>query len=75
MAFGRRRPSSTPGTVWIVVDESADAPEPVLGVFASEDEARTFVDAQVPRHFAELAYTSYAVGWTYDGGNSRRYTS
>jgi hypothetical protein len=55
------------GDVWIVLDESPDAPQLVLGVFDSQDQARAFVDAHVPGEFAELAYGRYEVGWTFDG--------
>lgn len=67
--FGRRRRAAG-GEVWLVVDDSPDAPEPVLAVLATEAEARAFVDEHVPRDFAELAYAPYNVGWTFSG---RRY--
>lgn len=67
--FGRRT-GGAPPDVWIVVDDSPDAPEPVLAVLATEAEARAFVDEHVPRDFAELAYAPYRVGWTFSG---RRY--
>lgn len=53
--------------VWIVIDESAEAPQPVLAVLDTQDEARRFVDAHVPGVFDELAYGHYDVGWTFAG--------
>lgn len=57
--------------VWLVLDDAEDAPEPVVAVLGSEDEARAFVDAHVPRDFPALVYAPYDVGWTYDGGARR----
>ncbi len=59
------------GGVWIVLDDAPDAPQSVLGVFATQEEASTFVEAHVPQDFEELVYTHYAVGWTYEKGSSR----
>jgi hypothetical protein len=50
-------------------NESTDAPAPVVGVFGSEEEAMSFVDAHVPTRFEELAIGQYAVGWTYSEGS------
>jgi hypothetical protein len=50
-----------------VIDESAEAPQPVLAVLDTQDEARRFVDAHVPGVFDELAYGHYDVGWTFAG--------
>lgn len=63
---GRRRRDE----VWLVIDEREDAPEPVLAVLATQEEARVFVDEHVPRDFPGLAYAPYDVGWTFTG---RRY--
>ena len=64
--LGRRRRDE----VWLVVDDSPDAPEPVLAVLATQAEARAFVDEHVPRDFPTLAYAPYRIGWTFSG---RRY--
>jgi hypothetical protein len=57
--------------VWIVFDEKTDKPEPVLGVFATQEEARAFLDEQVPPDWGEVAYSHYEVGWSYFDGATR----
>jgi hypothetical protein len=59
------------GGVWIVFDENTETPEPVLGVFATQEEARAFLDEQVPPDWGEVAYSYFDVGWSYFDGASR----
>ena len=61
--------------VWIVWDESEDAPELVLGVFGDQGSAKLLFDSLSAGNQQEtVAYGQYAVGWTFRDG-STRYTS
>jgi hypothetical protein len=70
---GSRR--GTRDTVWIVLDESEDAPELVLGVFDSSEDAQQFFRslAHGDQH-ESVALGEYHVGSTFRDG-SKRYQS
>ncbi|MDX6297844.1 MAG: hypothetical protein QOI51_1701 [Nocardioidaceae bacterium] len=64
----------TGDTVWLVLDESDDAPELVLAVFGNKRDAQAFFDSLTPSEEQTFAFGEYALGSTFrDGG--RRYHS
>ncbi len=66
--FGRGR--THVDKVWIVMDESVDGPELILGVFANPDDANQFFKSLAPdRPDGTIALAQYAVGWTYYSGS------
>lgn len=60
--------------VWIVLDEGEDAPELVLGVFGSRDQANQFFKSLDSADFEDAALGEYDLDWTFRDG-SQRYSS
>lgn len=57
--------------VWIVLAEELEAPNDVLAVLGSAEEAAAFAERVAPGFEDGVLVVEYDVGWRYDGGAAR----